>query len=57
MAGDLDGDGATDLILMPPPPSSLFSVYLSTAKHPAPANPDIQCGTVMPSECTGPTTF
>lgn len=67
--GDVDGDGATDIIVRssndtPAPPGTLFpsytyvtSVYLSTAKHPGPANPDIQCGSLTPSQCSGPLGF
>jgi hypothetical protein len=57
LPADLDGDGATDLIMSPAPPGTPISVYLSTAKHPGPAHPDIQCGSLAPTACTGPDSF
>jgi hypothetical protein len=57
MVGDLDGDGASDLVISPATGPGATSVYLSTAKHPGPAVSDIQCGTLLPSECTGPSGF
>ncbi len=50
---DIDGDGATDIMF----PGAFRSIYLSTAKHPGPATPDIQCGSIPADQCTGPASF
>jgi hypothetical protein len=55
--GDLDGDGATDLVMASPTDPYPISVFLSTAKHPGPAMPDIHCGTLTPAQCAGPSGF
>jgi hypothetical protein len=61
-AADLDGDGATDLVFSytndtGTGPLYVTAVYLSTAKHPGPASPDIRCGALTPAECAAPAGF
>lgn len=57
LAGDVDGDGVPDIIATAGV-VAMTSVYVSTAKHPAPANPVIQCGTLTPAACAAlPTGF
>jgi len=55
--GDLDGDGATDLIVHTVTSPLVTSVYLSTAKHPGPGAVDMHCGSLTPAQCSGPTGF
>jgi hypothetical protein len=52
---DIDGDGATDLFLEPQ--SLPWSIYLSTAKHPGPAAPDLQCAPLTADQCAGLSSF
>jgi len=58
---DLDGDGATDFVIVYKSQSTstevVTGVYLSTAKHPGPAHPDIHCGMLAPADCDGPLGF
>jgi hypothetical protein len=52
LVGDVDGDGVPDIVARTGVEGvALTSVYVSTAKHPAPANPILGCGTLTPAAC------
>ena len=57
VVADIDGDGTTDLVLEMPSLPGVDSIYISTAKHPGPATPDLRCAPPAPDPCTGPATF